>query len=576
MGRNSKTQRVRVLLAAVLALSLTACSRCGGDTEQGVDTPPAPEFTIPDTPQELSSRAAALVPESVAFFAAVRNPRSVIEGYAGVRPHLEAVLQGDLGIVETDLRNTLGIDLERATSLETSGVSPDAGFALAVVQGRLVGLVALTDADLFHSRLVEVAQARPFDLSEPLERREIHGEPVFVFSSASGPELAVTYRGGFAILLPDADEGVDEILTLALDPTDAPLSESATFVASVESAGDAHVHAFVNPATGADHRESELTGWLERNLPEGTAPSVVAERLRNAGGVTITATLGENTIDLRLIQTPRAQAIEGFADVTQAEGDPGFTALATEDVYAFVRLTLAPDRLLASIRGILNEERKASLDASVAELDALLAPETLEDLLPAMGSQAMLLFTRARLLTLSRAMNNGSPGEFFSGLGVVIAFELRDPAKARTALSRLTDLMEARATSFEDDGHLVVEFTDAQADIGNIVLTDQFALLVPARQRSEITELLAANARELSWLDVADARGLISSPVANGLFFDLQRISDGPIGQVAFARLPVQVRRLLGRTARLTASVENSETAIVTELHLRFASPATE
>ena len=571
MGRISKTQPARVLVAFVLALCLAACSRCGGESGQGTDTAEAPEFTIPDTPAALSSATAALLPADVAFFAAVRDPRAVTEGYAGIRTHLETVLQGDIGIVETDLRNTLGIDLERATSLEASGISAGAGFAVAIVQGRLLGVVSLSDPDLFHTRLVEVAQARPFDLSEPIERREVHGEPIFVFGSASGPELAVTYRDGFAILLPNAGDGIDEILQHALAPDDEPLSGIQEFVSSVEAAGDSHVHAFVNPAVEVDRRDAEFTAWLAEVLPE-----VVAERLRSAGAITITLTLGENTIDLQLIQEPGAEVVATFSEVTAAERDPGFAALATDDVYAFLRLTLAPDQLLASIRGMLNTERRASLDDSIAELDALLAPESVSNLLPALGSQATVFFTRARLLTLSRAMNNGSPGEFFSGLGVVIAFELRDPPKARTALRRLVELMEDRATSFEDDGHLVVEFTDARADIGNIVVTDEFALLVPARQRSEITELLDASARELSWLDVAAARGLITEPVGNGIFFDLERIADGPIGQVAFARLPVQVRRLLGRAGRFTATVAASETSIVTDVHLRFAAPPAE
>jgi hypothetical protein len=498
----------------------------------------------------------------------------VINGYAGIRPHLEAVLRGDLGMIETDLRNTLGIDLARATRLEDSGISAGAGFAITLVGDRIVGLVALSDPALFHSRLTEVLQARPFECDAEIEEREIAGHTVHVFGKTDrGPEIAVAYIGAFAVLLPRAGQGIDEALTVVLTERSESLADLDAFAASTEAAKFAHVHAYFNAETLLDERGEQITQELADRLPEGTDPAAVAARLRNSGTLTAAVSLGQDTLDLQLTQVPRGEASEGFHRVTSADADPEFVAMATEDVYAFARFTVAPEHLYTVVRGMLNESRRAGLDAAAAELGEPLGIDLVSQLLPALGSQACILFTRARLLTLSRAVNNGSPGEFFSGLGVVIAFELEDPPFVRSTLETLVTTMGERANSFEDNGRLVIEFTDAQADIGNLVITDNFALLVPARQRSDIMELLDADARELGWLDVADARGLLTEATANGLHLDMRQIADGPIGQVAFARLPSQVKRLLARTSRFTLSIAGGEQAIVTDVRIRFAAP---
>lgn len=567
--RQSRKSLVAIALTAVFALTTAACSNCGSHTD-GVDTTSEVEVpSIPDSPQALSNACAALLPEGVTVFAAIRDPRAVAAGYAGVREHFEAVLQGDLGMVETDLRNTLGIDLARASSLEDSGVSAEAGFAVAVVDGRLVGLVALSNQTLFHARLTAIVSTQPFDFDAPIDQREMGGHTTFVFGTERRPELAVTYRDGIAILIPDAEEGVDEFVSRLLG--DGPrLGDSPDFASSVAAAGDAHVHVFLNPDVLISERPDQVSSWLADRAPDLTDPSVISSRLQSAGPTTVSLTLEEGAIGVRIVQKPRSEAVESFDRVTAADGDPGFASIAIEDVYAFARLTIAPDRLLATVRDTLTEEGQAALDASIAEIDAVLENETVAEILPALGSQASVFLTRARLLTLSRAMNNGSPGEFFSGLGVVIAFELDDPARARSALERLAELMTDRAATFEVDSNLVVEFTDAQSDIGNIVVTDRFALLVPARQRAEVIDLLDANARELSWLDSAQARDMLTESVANGLFLDVERISEGPIGQVAFARLPVHARRFVARVARLTFSIQSEDSAIVAELHLRF------
>lgn len=575
MSRYLTTAPLRLILTIVLLAITASCDRCGGGTN-GTETGPTPIEGVvpPNSPEEMSAAAAALLPANTPVFVAVRDPRAVTEGYAGIRPHLEAVLRGDLGMVETDLRNTLGIDLARATRLEESGVSAGAGFALTLVGDRLVGLVALSDPAVFHAKLSEVLQARPFECDAEVEEREIAGHTVHVFGKTDrGPEIAVAYVGAFAILLPRAGQGIDDTISVLLEEREESLADLDSFVASTEAAAFAHVHAYFNAESLLDERGEEITDELAGLLPEGTDPAAVADRLRHSGTLTAAITLGQDLLDVQLTQVPRGEAIEGFQRVTAADADPGFVAMATDDVYAFVRFTVAPQHLFSVVRGMLNESRQASLDSSVAELGEPLGVDIVTELLPALGSQACILFTRARLLTLSRAMNNGSPGEFFSGLGVVIAFELEDPALVRTTLENLVPTMDGRATSFEDDGRLVIEFTDAQADIGNLVLTENFALLVPARQRSDIMELLDANARELGWLDVADARGLVTEATANGLHLDMRRITDGPIGQVALARLPNQVKRLLGRTTRVTVSIDGGEDAIVSDLRIRFAAP---
>ncbi len=559
-------------VATALLILSTGCAPCGGPEE-----PPAPalqQVERPDSPAEVSLGIAARFPDSTSVFVGVRDPRAISAAYAGLRPHLLAVAGSEVGMIETDMRNTLGIDLLRPETLTEAGLAADGGFGISLIGERPVGVIVLSDARVFEERIIALLRGRPFNLDGEMERRREGNAQVIEFKRAadSTSALAVIIDAPYAFIVPRAEEaGLDSIITALVNPPANSLSASPRFQASVEAAEHYQVQLYMSPRAVAVATPQEAIANGRILAPDHVSDEAILAFMQGIGELTFGLRLGGTAIETRLVQTPDAAVITDFNAVTAATGEPGFAPLAVPDVYGFVRLTLAPQRLLDIVRSLVGDEQRASIDTMLTRESERLGVSVEEALFPALGNTALLLLTRARLLTLSRAMSSGSPGEFFSGLGVVIAYEVEDAAQVRTALQNLAQTMEERANLFEEGGATVVEFTDAQADIGNVVLTDDFLLLVPARQRSEVVEQLAGHSSDLSWIDVAGARALITEPSANGLFIDVQRVVDGPIGQVAFARLPAEVRRLLGRMSRLHSTTAARGDTLVTDVVFGFA-----
>lgn len=564
--------RVVGAFAVMLTVALTsACNGCGDEPIESASD--APAEARPDSPREVSLALAERVDGTTPFFVAVRDPRGLMAAYADIRPHLEAVLGGDLGMVETDLRNTLGLDLARPETLEAAGIAADGGVGISWVGEHIFYAVVISDARRFEEKIVALLQARPFSLTAEVERRRVGGAQTLTFRRTDGgdPDIVVAVHPPFAFFLPNAtDPAIDEVITSLTTDRPSPLAERPEFIASVDRAEHYQVQVYASAPVLADARPEDVTAALEGITPPDVDPAETLAGFRNLGELTLGLRLSEAGLESRLTQTPSPEVAADLAAITQGDGDPGLATLAVPDVYAFVRLTLAPERMLEAVERILGEERAAELRTNMETQSERVGVSLRDALVPALGQNTMVLLTRARLLTLSRAMSNSSPGEFFSGLGVVVAFEVEDAATVRSALQGIAPAMGERANVFEDGDTLVVEFTDADADIGNLVLTDRFLLLVPARQRSEVIDQLGGVGADLSWIDVAAARNLVTAASANGMFIDVARVVDGPIGQVAFARLPAEARRLLGRIGRLYATAGVEDGVVTTDVAIRF------
>lgn len=575
--RNEHPRRIIASLALGLTIALVgaACGRCGGPDGPGATGGSAAGH--PHEPAEVSLALAARFAPDTAALVVLRDPAAVADAYSDFRPHVEAVLGGDLGMIETDLRNTLGIDLARPETLDASGIDPNAGAAIGAVGEQVVGVVLLSDRGRFEERITTTLQSRPFNLRAELERRRVGDANLLVYRRASDgpPDFAVALTRNVAYLIPNpGSDALDGLVGGLVGDRAESLAATPAYQASVAAADGYHVHAFVSASAVAAQQRTALSAAVAEVAAEGANSGAIIDDVAALGDLTLALRLTASSIDLHVVQAPSPEILAEFRETTGGEGDPGFAPLVVPDVYAFARLTIASDQLYAALRDLLGDTRRAELDSKVERLRARVGMDPVAELLPAFGSDVMLLFTRARLLTLSRAMNTGSVGEFFSGLGVVVAWEVRDRATVRRALEALVPSLDGRANLFEADGRVVVEFTDAQADIGNIVLSDRFLLLVPERQRQEVLAQLTGGTADLSWCDVEAARDLVRAGSGNGLFVDVRRVVEGPIGQVAFARLPNEVRRTLGRIDRVHTTTAAVGETIVTDIGLRFAAPA--
>ena len=123
----AELQRAPRALAVLVALALCAphnmgCAGCRG----GAEAPSAQAPTHSRSAAEITTALASALPSDTHAVVMVRSWRSALERYEDARPQLEAIT-GDVGFVETDLRNTLGVDLRSPATLGDAGIALDGG-----------------------------------------------------------------------------------------------------------------------------------------------------------------------------------------------------------------------------------------------------------------------------------------------------------------------------------------------------------------------------------------------------------------------------------------------------------------
>lgn len=555
------------MLALVAWGALAACGEgagCGSSPEEEATESSRPARTADDV-TELLARA---LPESVEAVLMIRNWDVALERYEAARPQLEAIT-GDVGFVEADLRNTLGVDLREPSTLSEAGIAADGGAAVTAIGEVPVTLVLTSDAPALDARMRSILPEQPFRLGAEPEVRTVSGATLTLFRRESGarPEAALAQIGDVAAIFRAADVEALEAATAALAGASegSSLADGERFARAASQAG-----------------EHDLLLWLsgERAASGGRVPARIADdievidadaaaaALRRFGDAAFYLTLDASGIRGSFAVHPATEIVDQTRALVEGGGSPAFAALVDDSAFAVVRGTLTPAGLVSVLSGWREGELREAADEHIEAFDEIVGMSVEDELAPALGGNFLALLTRQRLMTLSRAMNSGAPGEWFSGLGAVVAVEVRDRDTVARALEAMVPNLDGRATTFEDDGTLVLEFTDAQADIGNLVLTDDALLLVPSRQRRELVD--RASAEGLPEGSGA-AFDLARAPRANGLFVDMQQIVEGPLGRVGLARLPEEAQRALARCENIVVSFDVEETRFVGSLEIAFA-----
>lgn len=514
---------------------------------------------------------AAHLPDDVPALLVLRDWDAVLEEYRALRPRLDAII-GNVGMVENDLRNTLGVDVNRSASLDEIGISSAGGVALTTIGDDPVVLLRLGDAETFVAHVTEVASGQPFNLRAEVETTEIGETTLHVFRRRAGdrPRLAVAIRGDLAILPPDARRAEAVLGVMGNAPT-SPLSTSEDFVASLPEFDDWQIFGWIDARVISNRLEAH----------EAIASRLGAHVLNEIDRMGTTALgfrLAADKIRATALTRPHPELNERVQTLMDLEGEnPHFERLLSEDTYLFVRSTVELDALLA----LLHEEGGSNASAQLRELlsagSEQLGMSVEDDLLPAIGPNMLIMATRARMLTLRRVLNAVSsermpaPGLVATGFGIIIALQVTDRATVDQLFEVVVPLLDGRAETYQDDGNTIVAFTDEDADIGNLVLTDDFLFLVPQRNRDDLLEQIAAGSGSLESVDDENAHELVNAAAINGAFLDLRAVLEGPIGAVAAPTLPDEVRDALSNFDEIHVRAMPGEVGIRNDLTLVFS-----
>ncbi|MFT6629777.1 MAG: hypothetical protein ACJA1R_003058, partial [Flavobacteriales bacterium] len=184
--------------------------------------------------------------------------------------------------------------------------------------------------------------------------------------------------------------------------------------------------------------------------------------------------------------------------------------------------------------------------------------------------------TRTRALTLRRATMQNAPGDWASGLGLVAVVELKQRDLTERLLRSIAANMGDGASVFEEDGRVIVGFNNSESDIGNLVLDSDRLFIIPSRQRADLlTQIAAGDGASIGVLRGEGSQALMTGRSVNGLYLDLARIVDGPIGQLGTARLPDEAKRAIALFDHALVDVAFNDARVNASLNFRFSPPET-
>lgn len=572
---------VTALATAALLATFGGCDGCGGDSSEG-DAPGQTSVDTaqpPSTPRAVSDAFAARLPADAPLLVVVRDPTRLLARYAEVRPRLEAVL-GNVGMVETDLRNTLGVDLARPESLSDIGVSASGGFAVAAINDELVVMAILSDADAFVEHATTVLQGQPWNLRADVVEREVGRMTAWEFrrDGDESPRFAVVVDGWYGFLMPAPYDIDATIAQLQLGADQATLASTDAWQAGADVFSEDLLLGYIGVRSSLEDEAVRMRAQLD----DGTAlqPDELRRRLRtferleglNAAtlGADLTSERGRLSV---LVHADEALDAQFRAMMTPSSGNPNFARLLGDDTYAVLRASLDPYAVREFARTFFGEEAEAMIEQRLPELQEL-AGMDLDRFMSAFGGNLMIGATRARLLTLRRVLNDGAsaaPGEVATAFGTVVAVQLADADVARDGLRRAAEVMEERAEVFDDGDALVLQFTDEQVDIGNVVVVDDFLFVVPERNRGDVLAQLRSGGGDLSTIGAVEAQNIVTADATNGAWLNVSAVLEGPIGMVIGPALPESVASGLANFDQVFVRGSATEGGIRTDISVVFA-----
>lgn len=524
-----------LLFGATSALLLL--SGCKGCSKQGGEAATEEAVKLPTARAEVIDAYLSALPASTRWFAIIPDPTALMKGFGAVHTPVGRVVP-QLRLLESDIKNTIGVDLADPATLTRLGIPAHSGVAFANDDNAPVAMLFVEDKDKFLGEIHRIVTNQPYAYGATTTEKVIGGLTFKVYQKPA-PEtrtLYVSVDKGLARIVGAADTARADAAVTALTGASAGSLKSRPGIAEQLKSADG----------------MPLVVWFDVNRvanegsgepPAGSSAAAVRGVIGKAGVAVAGLSLEARALQLRVSVQPSADAQNKsiFAPPKNAVA-PTFGRVLTPETYAFARATTKFSDLLDAARGAASPQDLAEINRGVAELDKSLGLSLEADVLPALGSGGLVAATRARLLSLGSAR---SPGDYINALGVVASWQVTDRAKLDAAIDKVLPVLANRAEKFIEKGATVLRFTDPTIDFGNVILTDSLLLLAPDRDRAALLDQLAAAEPPASRVSDPDGQSLLSSAEANGVFIDVGQIMSGPIGQVFGPRLPEAAQQLL-------------------------------
>lgn len=466
---------------------------------------------------------------------------TALASYPGFRARISTYMK-DYATIEADLRNTLGVDPAHPSNLSKLGVDPTGGAVCAKLQGQPMCGVTMSDRNLFREHVTSVLQGQPFNLRAAIVETDLPsgGKLLRFASEENGPTkaaLVLTDTLGYVILRPRADD-IEGLAAGLETPQATPLRTRPAFQKLLEHTEKSAILGWLGPDAildlGGQLFDTDLARILpDKNVSQGAILGIklYADAIQGWFSVLI----DENNDKIHtLLSRP---AGHNAAD---------FSKLIDDDAYAFLRLHVDPDEVRATLRATFDNE---NIEDTEKRIEETLGNDQLEQaLLDALGTDMIVMATRARLLTLAGLARGGEVNAraLGDGLGMILAYQLKDADAMRTLLTDIsTERKELLShTKNEDEEYWRIETGPASGTL--LLLTDDAVIATTSRQKNDVLERIAADdIPELKEIDADEARELREAIDALGLFVDLKRVANNSLGRIASNNLSDSMRNAI-------------------------------
>lgn len=517
--------RTLIIAAAVsLAFSL-GCKRPDSDSSQATSPSEAssgtsargassPGQAAPTDPTSATLALLHYVPSEADTVIVLRNYEELFAFLPSIRQRLPSHA-GMIAQIEADLKASLGVQALDANSAVEFGLHPD-GALLTYVDGDQAVLMAqVRDHSVF---------ARSF---EDATRR---------FGGSIERELDETQTRGhvYGWNLPEEEERIAMLAS-------GNIVRFTT--ASIEDSYDDIIATFENPPGDRYTDQSELRSLLRslenyslvflgevKDLHESFDHS-----LPDVGLVGIGVKLSEDRINIRA----RLEEQEWPSWAKASHSAPGFARLTNNETYAFVRANIDLRSFARHLNRLSGDDNVSSFDEAL--IRAFGVPFT-DGLLTTAGPGVFISFNKLRALSLMRALEARNPNApaYLDALGAVVAFQLVNRDALVEYMRQIVERSEGLVRESEDGSALVYEIILPEPTLMEIVITDNFLLLLPGRQRSEVlSRLRAPGGSSLESVSDEQSRQLVTGTDGNGFWLAASTVIQSPLISAGLARFNV-------------------------------------
>lgn len=524
-----------ILLMVFAATFSTSCKSCRDTDSQLLDA------DSQDPWQSTLDLLSDHVPADASNAIFIVDFTTALASYPGFRTRISAYLK-DFASIEADLRNTLGVDPAHPSNLSELGVNPTGGAVCAKLKGQPICGVTLSDHERFRSHAVAVMQGQPFNLRAPVVETELpSGGQLLRFASEEGgavkAAVVLTEDLGFVILQPRADD-IEGIAATLETPHSTPLRTRPAFQKLLEHTERSAILAWLSPDSVVEFGGELFDFDFERELPQkGLSQGALA-------GIKLHADAIDGWFSVLIDE--ENDKINTLLKRGEGHTAADFSKLVDDEAYALLRIRIDPEEIQSTLRATFNSK---DVEETTQRIQEMLGSETIEDaLIGALGTDMIVMATRARLLTLAGLARGSSvtASALGNGLGLILAYQLRDPEAMRTLLREISTHNDGLLAHIQDDDGEYWRIEQGPAKSTLLMLTDDAIIATTSRQQKDVLRRIQAdNIPVLTEVDAPEAQTLREATDDLGMFIDLKRVANNSLGRLASNNLSETMRNAL-------------------------------